>query len=124
MQFKTLLLALLPLAAGVPSSSVKPANPKLQVTTFQAYSHEVYTGYANFATFIAGDTKNSFGAVCSIAQAEPLFSDTNWTECDIRNGNPDVKLSFQIGPGFNQVRLKKGWKGTEYVIPDLRGERY
>lgn len=113
MQIKTLLLTLLPFAAGLLESSVKLATPKLQITTFQAYSHDVYTGYANFATFNVGDTKNYFGAVCSIVQAEPLFSDTTWTECDIRNGSPEVKLSFQIAPGFNQVRLKKGWKGTE-----------
>jgi hypothetical protein len=84
----------------------------LQVSYFSACINDPAHEYANRTSFLVWDDTGDFGALCSVAVNEPLYSETDWHECDAHTTGAYVVVSFYIGEGFDKVGLKKGWESN------------
>jgi hypothetical protein len=91
----------------LPAPSIDPSMT-FQVSDFYAYTTSPDIADENWAAFLVFDADRTYGAVCSLRVFGQLYS-ADWTPCEMRQNVTAMAIAFQIGDGFNEVRVKKVW---------------
>jgi hypothetical protein len=106
-----LLSTLSALSYALPQTYSPPTvDPSMtfQVSDFYAYTTTPDIGDENWVAFLVYDADYTYGAVCNMRVYGQLYS-VNWTPCEMRQNVTEMAIAFQIGEGFKEVRVKKGW---------------
>jgi hypothetical protein len=106
-----LLSTLSALSYALPQTYSPPTvDPSMtfQVSDLYAYTTTPDIDDENWVDFLVYDADYTYGAVCSLHVFGQLHS-ANWTLCEMQQNVTQMAISFQIGDGFKEITVNKGW---------------